>query len=528
MSNIVELTFVSSKTYPDPFNEIELDVEFADPQGQKRRIPAFWAGENTWRVRYAPAIAGRHLYRLACSDPANTSLHGQTGNLEVKVVPENPLLSHLHVAENGRYLERADGSPFFWLGDTWWLSLCSRKGWGLREFTKLARDRVEKGFTVIQIVAGLYPDLPPFDSRGFNEAGYPWEAEYKRINPAYFDMADLRIERLVQEGLVPCLVAAWGYHLPWLGVERMKKHWRYLIARWAVHPVVWCLAGEAAMPYYLSKNRAEDAAFQKQGWTEIGHYVRSIDPYHHPVTIHPSASCGHETIDDVSILDIDMLGTGHGDWQSASSNVDTVNREYERQPAKPILNGEVCYEGHMQTCWHGVQRFMFWSNILSGAAGHTYGAGGIWQMNTREQPHGPSPQGGTYENTPWDEAAQFPGARHLGLGKALLMCYRWWCFEPHQEWVEPGWETANYMLPYAAGIPGQVRMIYIPARVYQWQGPLIKDLEESVTYRGFYFDPLTGEEYDLGTVTRDEGGTWQAPWVPLAQDWILVLERLYK
>ena len=31
-------------------------------------------------------------------------------------------------------------------------------------------------------------------------------------------------------------------------------------------------------------------------------------------------------------------------------------------------------------------------SVLSGAAGHTYGASGIWQVNTRAQPYGPSPR----------------------------------------------------------------------------------------------------------------------------------------
>ena len=377
---------------------------------------------------------------------------------------------------------------------------------------------------MVQIVAGLYPDLPPFDPRGFNEAGYPWETEYARINPAYFDQADRRIECLVEEGLVPCLVAAWGYHLPWLGVERMKKHWRYMIARWAVYPLVWCLAGEGAMPYYLSEHREEDTLLQKQGWTEIGRYVRAIDPYHHPVTIHPT-SCGRDTVEDDSVLDFDMLQTGHGDWKAAPNTVETVTREYARKPAMPVIVGEVSYEGHMQISWHGVQRFMFWASVLSGAAGHTYGAGGIWQQNTREQPHGPSPHGGTYEDTPWDVAAQLPGSSHLGLGKALLLRYAWWNFAPHPEWVEPGWNASNYMLPYAAGISGEVRMVYIPARTYQWTGPLIQQLEPDMCYHAFYFNPINAQEYDLGTAAGDAGGNWQAPWVPLGQDWVLVLER---
>src|SRR5438128_4943039 len=37
-------------------------------------------------------------------------------------------------------------------------------------------------------------------------------------------------------------------------------------------------------------------------------------------------------------------------------------------------------------------RFMFWACVLSGAAGHSYGANGIWQVNRPGQPYGPSPQ----------------------------------------------------------------------------------------------------------------------------------------
>ena len=34
---------------------------------------------------------------------------------------------------------------------------------------------------------------------------------------------------------------------------------------------------------------------------------------------------------------------------------------------------------------------MFWLCMMNGAAGHTYGANGIWQCNRKGQPHGASP-----------------------------------------------------------------------------------------------------------------------------------------
>jgi hypothetical protein len=68
------------------------------------------------------------------------------------------------VADDLRHFAYADGSPFFWLGDTWWMGLTKRLTWP-EDFQQLTADRRAKGFTVIQIVAGLYPDMPAFDER---------------------------------------------------------------------------------------------------------------------------------------------------------------------------------------------------------------------------------------------------------------------------------------------------------------------------------------------------------------------------
>jgi hypothetical protein len=81
---------------------------------------------------------------------------------------------------------------------------------------------------------------------------------------------------------------------------------------------------------------------------------------------------------------------------------------------------------------------MFWTNVLSGAAGHTYGANGIWQLNRTGRPYGKSPHGGNYGTIPWDEAMKLPGSHQIGMGKALLMEYPWHRFEPHPEWA--GWK----------------------------------------------------------------------------------------
>jgi len=172
---VVEWAYISGKAYSDPFNDLELDVVLTDPRGNEQRVPAFWAGEQVWRIRYAPATTGQYSYRTISSDTTNEDLHGQTGVLEVSAYcGDNPLRKHgpVRVAADRRHFEHEDGTPFFWLGDTWWMGLCSRLRWP-KDFQELTADRVTKGFTDIQIIAGLYPDMPPFDRRGANEAGFP-------------------------------------------------------------------------------------------------------------------------------------------------------------------------------------------------------------------------------------------------------------------------------------------------------------------------------------------------------------------
>jgi len=523
-NSMTEWSYASGKRYADPFNEVELDVVFTDPNGDEQRVPAFWAGNDVWRVRYASPKAGRHHYRSECSDTGNAGLHGQEGELEVGPYDgDNPLLKRgpLRVSSNRRHFEHADGTPFFWLGDTWWMGLCKRLGWP-GEFQQLTADRVAKGFTVIQIVAGLYPDMGAFDPRGANEAGFPWETDYARIKPAYFDMADLRIDYLVRSGLVPCIVGCWGYFLKFMGVEKIKQHWRHLVARWGAYPVVWCLSGEGIMPYYLSEHKEEDAAFQKSGWTQLGRYLRQIDPCRHPTTIHPGTSA-RETVEEQSVLDFDMLQTGHGDRKSLPNTVTLVTQGYAAEPRMPVVNGEVCYEGIGEQCRQEVQRLMFWTCMLSGACGHTYGANGIWQVNRRDRPYGPSPHGMAWGHTPWDEAAQLPGSANLGVAKRLLERYRWWQFEPHPEWVDPHWTSDDYGMAYAAGIPGEVRAVYIPLSVWP---KAVRGVEPDADYRAYLFNPTNGDEIDMGEVTPDASGDWAMPLdhMPIYQDWVLVLE----
>jgi hypothetical protein len=516
-----EWSIVSGKQYSDPFNQVEVDAVITLPSGKEERVPAFWAGGSTWRVRYAPPLPGVYKIQSVSNDAANRDLHGQAFTLNVAPYSgDNSHYKHgvLKISEDGRHFQHSDGTPFFWLGDTWWMGLCKRLDWP-DGFETLTADRVKKGFTLVQIVAGLYPDMEPFDERGANEAGYPWDREFNRINPAYFDMADVRIQHLANQGLAACIVGFWGYFIPRMGMAKVKQHWRYLVARWGAYPVVWCLAGEGTMPYYLSKTKEQDAETQKHGLTELARYVHSIDAHHHPITIHPSSSA-RLCVDDPSVLDFDMLQTGHSDRESVPNTIETVNRQLADSLKMPVLIGEVCYEGINEASREEVERFMFWAALLSGAGGHTYGANGIWQVNTRQKPYGLSPHGHSWGGPAWDIAAQLPGSGQLGLAKALLTRYSWWKLQPRPEIVEPRWSKTDYWLPFAAQIPGEAIVIFAPASFK----PIEHVQLEARTYRAFFFNPSDGSEVPIGNITPDANGSWKPPEFPIFRDWVVVLE----
>ena len=115
-SNVAcELQFKSSRDHKDPFNDLTLDVSFTDPSGTVRRVPAFWAGGNVWKARYASGVVGIHAYRTECSDAADAGLNGVGGKIEiVQYTGTNPLYLHgpIRIAGDHRHFEHADGTPF--------------------------------------------------------------------------------------------------------------------------------------------------------------------------------------------------------------------------------------------------------------------------------------------------------------------------------------------------------------------------------------------------------------------------------
>jgi hypothetical protein len=524
----MEFALTAERSYSDIFNDIEVDVVFTGEEGGSWRVPAFWAGYDVFRVRFAAPRPGGYTWRSECTDPDDPGLHGRSGRLEAMSYDGPCSLyqrGRLRVAKSGRTLEHADGRPFLWLADTWWMGLTPRLDWP-DGFRRLVEDRVRKGFNTVQIVAGPLPDFCATEAirhpQQANEAGWPWEEDFTRINPSFYDLADLRLAFLIEQGLMPCVVGMWGYYLPFMGVERCRQHWRNLVARYGAYPVVWCVCGECTMPTYARHGEPEgerDTVAQKAGWTEVARYVDRIDPYENLLTVHPGWGVpGRQSIEDESPLDFDMLQTGHGGYLSLADSVGAIREAVGREPRMPALNSEVCYEGIMGGSKDEVQRFLFWTSMLSGACGHTYGAQGIWAMNSRHEPFEGTT--GSWGDGFWQDVMHYPGSTHVGVGAQILREYRWWRLEPCGQ--------SDGKFGFAGRVPGELILIYLPANCFppEMQGNQAEgnvQIESGVNYLAIYINPRTGERKPIGEVTAEEG-SWSPGPKPTMEDWVLVLE----
>jgi len=118
-----EQSFESAASYANPAQEASLVATLTAPSGEKLKVPGFWDGGKTWRIRFAPTQTGKWKFETTCSDASNKGLHQKSGEFTVTASSgASSLARHgpITVSADGRYLAHHDGTPFLWVGDTAW------------------------------------------------------------------------------------------------------------------------------------------------------------------------------------------------------------------------------------------------------------------------------------------------------------------------------------------------------------------------------------------------------------------------
>lgn len=548
----IEICFKAAKRYQDAFNEIEMDVEISSADGNKWVVPAFWAGGDVWKARFSAPREGIYTYNTKCSDTEDTGLNEQTGRFEIKkYVGKNPLYEHgpIKIMDNGRYFEHEDKTPFAWLGDTWWNMESSRMN-ANGEIKLLAEDRAAKGFTVVAAVNGFWCDLNVYDERMQNEAGFAWNGRFDTINPEYYNIVDKKIEQITDAGLVVALAATWGFYLAYMGKDKMKKHLRYMVARYAAYPVVWLTAGESLMPFYdemLTEDGVYNYYFEnkghlkdlvdeaKVGWTEMIEYLKVTDPYKRLLTIHTRVNeISTEVVTKPELLDfiIYQAGNHSDDREKMSKGVaDCTRRAMEQKTKRPVVNSECCYEGMLYQCGAATQRWIFWHSVLTGCAGWTYGANGIFTASHEHDPFGIPHYGRNWGEQSWQEAMNFEGAKQVGKCRKYLNKYEWWRLKPLTDVVEDPEGVEESDKAVAAEISGELIMAYaqrnpVKANRSAWPWKMqFKNLVPGTQYRIKAYNPIRDYETIIGEKVVTADGRIDSGTFPVQHDWVIILEQ---
>jgi hypothetical protein len=504
----------SAIVHEDPVHDLDVVVSFAGPSGQVKTIPAFWDGGRTWRVRFCPDEPGQWS---ACvqGDVADPALSAWKASFVCTTYQGgNPLYQHgtVNVASDGHYLAHADGTPFFFLGDTAWNGPMASTP---DEWDEYLADRSAKHFSAVLFLATQYRA-----SRGTPDGRRAYEGhDHIRVDPIFFQNIDPRVDAINEAGLLaaPLLLHA-GRDTDLnpgndLGPAEAAALARYMVARYGAHHVMWDFVAEAQ--FHQDPER----------WRQLGRAVFKVGD-RHPVTLHPH---GRDWVLDEFAEEhwMDVLGyqSAHGDddahWEWILHGPPST--DWRRAPARPIMNLELPYEGHLgrpggvlfDDFW--VRRASYWSLLTVPPAGVTYGSHGVWSWSDGSAP--PMAHAHTGTPKPWREALQLPGSTSLSHMVATLSTTEWWRLLPASELLldQPGDKDIRETVVAARTPDGEVAVIYTPT-----PADLQIDLTTLATpLSARWVDPRTGHNVAAGEA---HGRSWRGR-PPGEGDWLLVLSR---
>lgn len=511
-----ELAFNAEATYGSPVGDVQLEAIFTGPDGSQFTVPGFWDGGKTWRVRFAPTLEGKWSYVTRCSNPADGGLHDQQGSFRADAASgENPLYLHgglLRVSENNRHLTYTDGTPFFWMGDTWWFCPSEKIPFEgssnpayASAFKTMVDTRVQQGYTI----AHWAFQGPVFDADK-GKANFVALAQQGMIDVSYWQKVDPYFDYANEAGLIPIIGLCFHSGGDTLTLEQWEFLWRYVVARYGAHAVTWLISGEY-------NHTLGDPATRVPKMLALGQYIKDLDPYHRAMTVHP----GHVSIDrrqawDQPWYDFIMFQSGHVSYPDA----DFYYKVYNQTTPKPMVEGECNYEGIHKLTDHQV-RWSAYRAIQAGCFGYTYGAQGLWYPTQ-------SMQDSTFDEwgdrMTWWESLQRPGGAQMQYLRELYESVEWWKLEPQPGAVRV-FSFSNFMMnPLASADVGNMYVVYFSRGLSADLNAYLR-VPDATPYQASWFNPRTGETTALDAQFAGQDGEVTLPDRPDTEDWVLVLKR---
>ncbi len=547
-----EITFISEKKYENPFEDVNVDLLLYG-NGRLYAVPGFWDGGDTWKIRFVCPSSGTWYFKTVCSDEENTSLHSRTGKI---VCTEYS--GELDIYKKGfvttsygkKYLTYADGTPFFYLGDTHW-SL----GDETVDMVKvISEQRASQGFTVFQsepigaafdMTNGITEEdmegLRIYDEKfriiaenGLVHANaqffYPYYMEVLIANNGGYS------DKIVSDGMKDLSDEAKNY------LEKLSRYW---VARYGAYPVMWTLGQEVDNDFYRKDTYHPDWNYINNPYKLVAEYIAKYDTYDHPLTAHQENTGataaygnGEGASDKCTVYNKDAMPSAFRDvkehtfyaaqWSPSKTKQSNFEREKDlwyNSQGKPVVN----YEGQYCYLWtkNFGARMQGWTAYLNGMYGYGWGGHDTWSyLNTYDEENNSSDGVDTItseekKNATWEDSLEYESSYQVGYMRSFLEKTEWYNLIPRFDNKAYFTPCSNVYYVYASNPDNSEIVIYFYSftdetvaeksntKLYGGiKTGTVGNLEPETVYTYQWFDPITGETYEEENFTSSRFGTY--------------------
>ena len=255
-------------------------------------------------------------------------------------------VGRLAVSADGRFLQYADGRPFFWLADTGWL-LPERLD---RDEAAYYLDRLAAaGYNVVQVQ--VINAIPAFNAygqmsmpRGFDFEGIDRPGVY-----GYWDHMDYIIDQAARRGIYVGMVCIWGGMVKagLMDADEARAYGRFLTGRYKDKKnIVWIMGGDI------------QGDIHPEVWDALATTIKQIDK-NHLMTFHPRGRyTSARWFNNRQWLDFNMFQSGHRRYGQRMGNKDYpipdgteednwmyVDSTWKHKPLKPVEQPRHTYLG---------------------------------------------------------------------------------------------------------------------------------------------------------------------------------------
>lgn len=341
----------------NPFVDVTFSAKF-NLGHRTVEVPGFYDGNGNYKVRFSPDTPGNWTFETSSSTKGIAAHTGGFTCVPAKSGNRGPVgTAHQY------HFQYADGTPYFPFGTTCYAYLFIPEPFA----SQTLADLKASGFNKVRIclppkpLGTRKPVHMPFEHLGkplapgaedLADDGKSKETfDLTRLNPAYFQLAEQRIQQLLDAGIEADIILfhpydAWGFKS--MPAEADDLYLRYAIARLSAYRNVWW---SVANEYDLVKAKS------MHNWDRFFRIIQESDPHSRLRSIH------HSKV----IYDHSKPWCTHASLQES---------DFERSPArlaawnKPIIYDEIMYEGDISRRWGNLSAqemtYRFWRATVYG------------------------------------------------------------------------------------------------------------------------------------------------------------------